>query len=210
MAALSRSAPAAALAFAALVTTPAAASPVDRWRPLIVEASQRFGIPQEWIVAVMRAESGGMTTLHGRPITSAAGAMGLMQLMPDTWAAMRDALRLGADPYDPRDNILAGTFYLRRMRDRFGYPGMFAAYNAGPARYATHLARGRALPGETIAYLANVSAGAKTASVPAATRPRQAIFFAVSSASSATSIGADSSRRDGLFVPLAAAPGRPD
>ena len=58
--------------------------------------------------------------------------MGLMQLMPATWAAMRAEHGLGHDPHDPRDNILAGTAYLRAMYDRFGYPGLFAAYNAGP------------------------------------------------------------------------------
>ena len=125
-----------------------------RWRAATAEASLRFGIPIAWIERVMRAESGGQTMLYGRPTTSSAGAMGLMQLMPSTWAAMRAAHALGGDPHDPRDNILAGTAYLRAMYDRFGYPGLFAAYNAGPGRYAAHLATGRALPGETRAYLA--------------------------------------------------------
>src|SRR3546814_5232011 len=66
-----------------------AAPAVGRWRPYIAEASRRFGIPQGWIAAVMQAESAGLTHLHGHPITSRAGAMGLMQLMPGTWAAMR-------------------------------------------------------------------------------------------------------------------------
>src|SRR3546814_15201519 len=87
----------------------------------------------------MRAESGGHTMLDGRPITSRAGAMGLMQLMPASYADMRRRLDLGPNPHDPRDNIRAGTFYLRLMYERFGYPGLFAAYNAGPARYAAHL-----------------------------------------------------------------------
>lgn len=59
---------------------------------------------------------------------------------------------LGNDPYDPHDNILAGTAYLRELRDRYGAPGLFAAYNAGPARYDERLA-GRPLPVETEAYL---------------------------------------------------------
>lgn len=57
--------------------------------------------------------------------------MGLMQLMPATWRDTRELLGLGADPHNAHDNILAGTFYLRPMYDRFGYPGLFAAYNAG-------------------------------------------------------------------------------
>jgi len=151
-----------ALAVALLVASPAAADPprtdlVSRWHAEIAEASARFGVPVAWIERVMRAESGGQTMLGGRPITSHAGAMGLMQLMPATWAAMRAAHGLGRDPHDPHDNILAGTAYLRAMYDRFGYPGLFAAYNAGPGRYAAHLTSGRALPTETRAYLAQVS-----------------------------------------------------
>lgn len=138
---------------ALLVATPAAADPVARWQPLIEAASARCGVPSLWIAEVMRAESGGRTELNGRPIVSRAGAMGLMQLMPGTWTEMRALLRLGVDPHAPRDNILAGACYLRRLYERFGHPGLFAAYNAGPARYAAHLARGKRLPAETRAYL---------------------------------------------------------
>ena len=135
----------------------AGARNLDRWSAHIREASVRFDIPEDWIRRVMRAESGGRTTVNGTPITSRAGAMGLMQLMPGTWADMRARHDLGPDPHDPRDNILAGTAYLRAMYDRFGYPGLFAAYNAGPERYSEHLATGRRLPAETIAYAATVS-----------------------------------------------------
>jgi soluble lytic murein transglycosylase-like protein len=152
VAALKRAAVLASLAFVA----PAQAQSVDHWRSYIDEAALRYGVPTSWIEQVMRAESNGRTMLAGRPIRSRAGAIGLMQLMPGTWNAMRRALDLGHDPDDPRDNILAGTFYLRLMCARFGYPGLFAAYNAGPNRYATHLATGQRLPGETIAYLAKV------------------------------------------------------
>lgn len=142
------------LALALAVSAPAHAESVERWRPHIDEASARFDLPAEWIERVMQAESGGRTTLGGRPIVSRAGAMGLMQLMPGTWSEMRVRLGLGADPHAPRDNILAGTFYLRLMYDRFGYPGLFGAYNAGPARYASYLAGRSALPRETRSYLA--------------------------------------------------------
>lgn len=136
---------------------PASAECVATWRPIILDAARRFALPAAWIERVMQAESAGRTRLGGRPITSRAGAMGLMQLMPATWAAMRARLGLGSDPYDPRDNILAGTFYLRLMHDRFGYPGLFAAYNAGPARYAATSTRGTPLPAETLAYLRKVT-----------------------------------------------------
>src|SRR5690242_19690508 len=59
---------------------------IARWTPFIKEASRRFGIAEDWIKAVIRMESGGHpTSTNGAPITSKAGAMGLMQLMPATW-----------------------------------------------------------------------------------------------------------------------------
>lgn len=119
----------------------------------IAEGSQRFGIPERWIRAVLRVESAGDV----RAISS-AGAMGLMQVMPDTWAGLRSRHGLGRDLYDPRDNILAGTAYLREMWDRYGnVAAMLAAYNAGPGRYDEHLATGRALPAETRAYVATLA-----------------------------------------------------
>jgi len=119
----------------------------------IAEASQRFGISEHWIRAVLRVESAGDV----RAISS-AGAMGLMQVMPDTWAGLRRRHGLGRDPYDPRDNILAGTAYLREMWNRYGnVAAMLAAYNAGPGRYDEHLATGRVLPAETRAYVATLA-----------------------------------------------------
>lgn len=115
-------------------------SRVAPYATFITEAAQRFGIPEHWIRAVMRVESAGDV----RAISS-AGAMGLMQVMPATWADLRARHRLGANPYDPRDNILAGAAYLREMHDRYGSPGFLAAYNAGPGRYEEYLA-GRPLP----------------------------------------------------------------
>jgi soluble lytic murein transglycosylase-like protein len=160
----------AALAVLASAMTPASAQSLSRWEAPIAEASARFGIPATWIERVIRAESAGHTARGGRPIRSRAGAMGLMQLMPGTWQAMRSAHGLGSDPDDPRDNILAGTAYLRAMYDRFGYPGLFAAYNAGPARYSEHLVRGRRLPSETVAYVAKLVSGERRRAGPRSMR----------------------------------------
>lgn len=157
-------------ALALVAAAPAKAESVDRWRPYIAEASARYAVPVDWIERVMRAESGGRTMLDGRPITSHVGAMGLMQLMPGTWADMRARLGLGSDPHDPRDNILAGTYYLRLMHDRFGYPGLFGAYNAGPGRYAAWLAGRSGLPGETRAYIATVTRRDQARAVDAQSR----------------------------------------
>ena len=121
----------------------------DPYATLIAEAAQRFGIPAAWIRAIMRTESRG-----DRRAVSPKGAMGLMQLMPDTWAALRVRYGLGRDPFDPHDNILAGAAFLREMHDRYGSPGFLAAYNAGPGRYEDYRDRGRPLPAETAAYVA--------------------------------------------------------
>ncbi|MEM1385775.1 MAG: lytic transglycosylase domain-containing protein [Pseudomonadota bacterium] len=122
----------------------------DPHAAVIAEASGRFAIPEHWIRAVMQVESAG----NPRAV-SHAGAMGLMQVMPGTWAVLRLDHGLGTDPFDPRDNILAGTAYLRAMLDRYGtVGGMLAAYNAGPGRYDAYLTEGRPLPAETRAYVA--------------------------------------------------------
>jgi hypothetical protein len=118
----------------------------------IAEASRRFGVPEHWIRAVMRVESAG-----DRHAVSRAGAMGLMQVMPATYAELRRQYGLGADPFDIRDNILAGAAYLRQMYDRYGAPGFLAAYNAGPGRWESHLTGRRALPSETVNYLARLA-----------------------------------------------------
>jgi membrane-bound lytic murein transglycosylase B len=109
--------------------------------------------------------------------------MGLMQLMPATWREARLALGLGSDPHDPADNILAGAWYLRRMYDRFGYPGLFGAYNAGPGRYAAYLAGRSTLPRETQNYLARVAGDEAAAGKPAAAAlPTRGLFFSLGEA----------------------------
>lgn len=141
------------LIFAAVaaIAAPAEAGVLDQWQALVAEASKRFGIPESWIRAVIMTES------NGDPkAVSPKGAMGLMQLMPETWAELRDQHDLGADPFDARMNILAGTAYLKAMQHRFGYPALFAAYNAGPGRYEEHLRTGKLLPAETSTYVVDI------------------------------------------------------
>jgi hypothetical protein len=122
---------------------------VDPLAAYVTEASRRFGVPERWIRAIMRVESDGKQRARSKK-----GAMGLMQIMPGTWTELRSRCGLGADPYDVRDNILAGAAYIRELSDRYGTPGFLAAYNAGPGRYERHLATGRPLPEETQAYVA--------------------------------------------------------
>lgn len=193
---------------AAAIIAPAYAAPLDQFQAQIKEASQRFGVPDNWIRAVIMAESAG----DPRAV-SPRGAMGLMQLMPGTWEELREQHGFGTDPYDPHMNILAGTAYLRAMHDRFGYPGLFAAYNAGPGRYAEHLRTGKPLPAETRAYVAGIEkaladapetvvTNAKPSPSPAQNTPQIAfdtrLFFPI-----ATGENSENPARNGeLFVPL--------
>ena len=125
--------------------------PHDPWGPYIREASRRFDVPERWIREVMRQESGGRASA-----TSRVGAMGLMQVMPGTYAELRCRYGLGGDPYHPWDNIMAGTAYMREMYELYGAPAFLAAYNAGPRRLEDYLWAGRGLPDETRNYVARI------------------------------------------------------
>ncbi|MSP31036.1 MAG: hypothetical protein EXR09_11515 [Acetobacteraceae bacterium] len=128
----------------------------DPWGPYITQAANRFDVPDVWIREVMRAESGGNLFRRGELITSGAGAMGLMQVMPGTYEELRERHALDDDPFDPKNNILAGTAYIREMYDIYGAPGFLAAYNAGPKRLDDYLANQRDLPTETRRYVAKI------------------------------------------------------
>lgn len=195
------------------VPEPAAAQRVDI-AAHVTEASQRFGIPEHWIYAVMRVESAGRIGA-----VSSAGAMGLMQLMPGTWARQRARFGLGSDPFNPRDNIMAGTSYLREMYDSYGADGFLAAYNAGPGRYADYRDKGRPLPAETRAYVGRIAPMLQNGSSPillAGASPlpvvrtswTQAALFALRSDTPETS-AAFAAARDAAVPPLASvlAPG---
>jgi soluble lytic murein transglycosylase-like protein len=141
------------LAFALLATSVAGAANDASYDTAVAAAAHRFDLPQDWIKAVIKAESGGDANA-----VSVKGALGLMQLMPDTWSEMRDRYGIQGDALNPAANIMAGSAYLAELRHRFGYPGLFAAYNAGPARYEAHLRDSMPLPAETQAYLAKLDA----------------------------------------------------
>ncbi len=109
-------------------TSPAASAP-GRFDDIVREAAGRWGLSTDLVHAVIRAESD-----YNPDCTSSAGAMGLMQLMPGT------ARALGVtDAYDPAQNILGGSRYLREQLDRFGDLSLaLAAYNAGPGAVSRH------------------------------------------------------------------------
>lgn len=179
---------------------------LDRWEPFIAEASARFAVPKPWIRAVIAAESAGRIALDGRPITSPAGAMGLMQLMPDTYEEMRQRHGLGHDPHDPRDNILAGTAYLRALYERFGFPGLFAAYNTGPGRFQEYLTDRRPLPGETCAYLARLDPPHLAIDVVRATVPDRRLFFPLRGTVTDGRRPSEALASESVFVPLRTVP----
>lgn len=174
--------------------TPAAA--VHPYAVHVADAARRFGIPDVWIWAVMRVESGGSSRAVSR-----AGARGLMQIMPATWVGLRARYGLGPDPFDVRDNIMAGAAYLREMHDRYGSASaMLAAYNAGPGRYDDFVSRGRPLPAETVGYLAQLTpivgtAGAVEVAVSAPPDPfawRRAGLFVRAASAASEAVGVQS------------------
>jgi len=184
----------------------------------VTEAAQRFDVPEAWIWAVMRVESGGDPRAR-----SPVGAIGLMQIMPATWTRLTARYGLGSDPWDARANILAGAAYLRELLDRYAdLPTALAAYNAGPGRVDAWRTRGRPLPSETIAYVARIvpmigtSGIASPAVVPTVVAPswRTASVFiardrsasaapnnAAPAPSSSVSTAPAQPERGGLFVP---------
>lgn len=177
-----------------LALTPAIAA-AEPWGDAIAEASARFGLPEGWVREVIRAESGG----DARAV-SPKGAMGLMQLMPETWRQARTELGLGADPYLPRDNILAGAAYLRSLYDRYGAPAFLAAYNAGPARLEAYLLRGRPLPAETRRYVASLTPAMGNGNLAKPTTPPPPTLFAVRHDASTTTAVPTPNAVGGLFV----------
>jgi soluble lytic murein transglycosylase len=129
--------------------------PAD-YLPLVLVAAESEGLDPALVCAVIRAES------RFRPdVVSPRGAIGLMQIMPETGASI--AVALGVDQYSvvdlavPEVNIRFGTWYLRRMLDRFGsIETALIAYNAGPTRAASWAEAGGAAFAETTAYVRRV------------------------------------------------------
>jgi len=125
----------------------AASRAPSRFDAYIREAATRFQVPVAFIKAVIQIESG-----FNPNAVSPVGAQGLMQLMPGTATEMQCA-----DPFDPRENIIAGTKLLRLLSNR--YNGdinlVLAAYNAGPG----NVAKANGIPfEETRVYVENVYA----------------------------------------------------
>jgi len=126
-----------AVAQSALIVRPAVIEPYTAY---IAEAARRFGIPEDWICAVLHAESAGDALA-----VSPAGAMGLMQVMPDTaeWIVAQAGFQVHHKEYlyDPVMNIWIGTWYLNYLLTR--YEGdtvkVIAAYNAGPGKVSSWL-----------------------------------------------------------------------
>lgn len=125
---------------------PTTAEKGSQWLdPIIAKASKRYGVDMGLIKAVIKAESN-----FNPSAVSHAGAQGLMQLMPAT------ARSLGVnDSFDPEQNIMAGTRFLRDLLNRYNgkLDSALAAYNWGPGNVDK---RPDHLPRETREYLARV------------------------------------------------------
>jgi soluble lytic murein transglycosylase-like protein len=115
------------------------------WRGAFERAARDTHLPLALLTAVARVESEFQPQAR-----SAAGARGLLQVMPTT------AEELELDPDHPEENVLAGSRYLRLLFDQFKSSDLaLAAYNAGPTAVAES---GGAPSGETLTYVADVTA----------------------------------------------------
>jgi len=128
--------------------TPPAVLQVPTPEELVTAAAKRNGLPPEFVKSVVAAESAFRTDAVSRK-----GARGLMQLMPAT------AREYGADPTDPRQNVAAGTQYLRDLllkyqHDEHQVIRALAAYNAGPGTVDRY--HGVPPYQETLAYITRV------------------------------------------------------
>jgi membrane-bound lytic murein transglycosylase B len=174
---------------------------VERWTPTIKAAAQKFGVAEDWIKAVMRMESGGRTLLADKqPIKSDKGAMGLMQVMPETYRDMQQQYGLGGNPYNPHDNIFAGAAYLSWLHDKYGYPKMFAAYNAGPGVVEAQ----RKLPDETRVYLIGIAhlLGDKTSELASSETAKSATTIASLTRPNGETVTVDGAKVDSIRMAL--------
>jgi soluble lytic murein transglycosylase len=129
--------------------SPARGEPVcpvpARWRPAFRAAAEDARLPASLLAAVAYVES-----RFRNGARSPKGAVGLLQVMPETAAVLR------LDPQRPETNVLAGARFLRELLDRFGSTDLaLAAYNAGPVAVER---AGGAPTGETLRYVFDVNA----------------------------------------------------
>jgi soluble lytic murein transglycosylase-like protein len=114
---------------------------------LVVNASLRYGVEPEWVLALIEVESG-----FDVKAISPKGAIGLMQLMPDT--AKQYGVARSDDLFHPETNVSIGVRHLRALLDRHqnNWPLVLAAYNAGENAVAK---RGQRIPAfrETLLYV---------------------------------------------------------
>lgn len=120
-----------------------------RFRPAVDAAESTYGIPPGLLGRLLYQESHYRTDIITGAVSSPVGAQGIAQFMPAT------AAELGIDPLNPAQAINAAGRYLRQLYDRFGdWKMALAAYNFGQG----NVAKGRAWPAETVAYVNDISA----------------------------------------------------
>ena len=114
----------------------------DKYKEIITEYSERYAVPESVIYAVIKVESNFKASAVSR-----AGAMGLMQMMPNTFLWLTGEEHLGEglsylSLFDPDVSIRYGTYYLKYLYDKFdgNWETVYAAYNGGEGNVAKWLA----------------------------------------------------------------------
>lgn len=124
-----------------------------RYHEYVKAASEEFDVPESVIYAVIYCESNFKTDA-----VSSVGAMGLMQMMPDTFRELQEHLKESWDDdalLNPEISIRYGAYYLSRMYKRFeNWETAFAAYNAGPTIVSKWLNNAKySSDGKTLSYI---------------------------------------------------------
>jgi hypothetical protein len=183
----------------------AQACDITQWDPVVTDAARLQHVNAVLIRAVIQVESNGCERLEDKPITSAAGAMGLMQLLPATWSVYRDRLKLGEDPYEPLANIIAGTAYLHDLIQARGLFDGLAAYFAGPKTVAEQQVDDKLPSTATLSYVRDVLAVVvqetrRPSALSPAAHPTSSGLFAVERSKAAPSVSVRSHTEQTLFA----------
>ena len=138
--------------------------------------SEEYRVPEPIIYAVIKCESS-----FDSAAVSKSGAIGLMQLMPKTFAYLTEKLGDNYEEgmlYDPKTNIKYGTYYLSMLYERFGiWETVFAAYNCGPSRVNGWIEDGKVTESGRLSEIPIAQTAAYVEKVKTAKEKYEALYY---------------------------------